>query len=127
MFARRFVLLPLGPELIMQRHERSLPTPAGRGPFAGPLRAFDAVARLLSSRAAAQSTAAHAGGSRRRPSCGRHLAIPRQIRRLEDALGATHFLRGKRHVEMTGQRALPLRNLAPQLVQMNVALCATSS
>ena len=66
-------------------------------------------------------------GSRRRPSCGRHLAIPRQIRRLEDALGATHFLRGKRHVEMTGQRALPLRNLAPQLVQMNVALCATSS
>ena len=56
----------------------------------GPLRAFEAVARLLSFRAAAEEL---------------HLtqpAISRQIRGLEDELGAALFSRGTRHVELTG-------------------------
>ena len=73
----------------------------------GPLRAFEAVARLLSFRAAAEEL---------------HLtqpAVSRQIRGLEDELGATLFLRGTRHVELTGPGALLLRNVAPLLAQMD--------
>lgn len=73
----------------------------------GPLRAFEAVARLLSFRAAAEEL---------------HLtqpAISRQIRSLEDELGATLFLRGTRHVEVTGAGALLLRHVAPLLAQMD--------
>ena len=73
----------------------------------GPLRAFEAVARLLSFRAAAEEL---------------HLtqpAISRQIRSLEDELGATLFLRGTRHVELTSPGALLLRSVAPLLVQMD--------
>ena len=61
----------------------------------GPLRAFEAVARRLSFRAAAEEL---------------HLtqpAISRQIRSLEDELGAALFLRGTRHVELTGAGAAP--------------------
>jgi LysR family glycine cleavage system transcriptional activator len=55
----------------------------------GPLRAFEAVGRLLSFRGAAEEL--HLTQS----------AISRQIRSLEDELGAPLFLRGTRHVELT--------------------------
>lgn len=73
----------------------------------GPLRAFEAVARLLSFRAAAEEL---------------HLtqpAISRQIRSLEDELGTALFLRGTRHVEITGAGAQLLRSVAPLLVQLD--------
>jgi LysR family transcriptional regulator, glycine cleavage system transcriptional activator len=73
----------------------------------GPLRAFEAVARLLSFRAAGEEL---------------HLtqpAISRQIRGLEDEIGAALFHRGTRHVELTGAGALLLRNVAPLLAQMD--------
>ncbi len=76
----------------------------------GPLRAFEAVARRLSFRAAAEEL---------------HLtqpAISRQIRSLADELGATLFLRGTRHVEITGAGALLLRSVAPQLAQLDTAV-----
>lgn len=59
----------------------------------GPLRAFEAVARLLSFRGAAEEL---------------HLtqpAISRQIRALEEEIGCTLFLRGTRHVELTADGA----------------------
>ena len=59
----------------------------------GPLRAFEAVARRSSFRAAGEEL---------------HLtqpAISRQIRSLEDEIGATLFLRGTRHVELTSAAA----------------------
>lgn len=55
----------------------------------GPLRAFEAVARLLSFRAAADEL--HLTQS----------AISRQIRSLEEEIGCSLFLRGTRHVELT--------------------------
>lgn len=73
----------------------------------GPLRAFEAVARLLSFRAAAEEL---------------HLtqpAISRQIRGLEDELGTALFLRGTRHVELTGAGAQLLRSVAPLLAQLD--------
>ncbi len=73
----------------------------------GPLRAFEAVARRLSFRAAAEEL---------------HLtqpAISRQIRSLEDELGATLFLRGTRHVELTGPGSTLLQSVAPLLAQMD--------
>jgi LysR family transcriptional regulator, glycine cleavage system transcriptional activator len=59
----------------------------------GPLRAFEAVARLLSFRAAAEEL--HLTQS----------AISRQIRSLEEEIGCTLFLRGTRHVELTADGA----------------------
>jgi LysR family glycine cleavage system transcriptional activator len=76
----------------------------------GPLRAFEAVARRLSFRAAAEEL---------------HLtqpAISRQIRSLEDELGATLFLRGTRHVELTGPGTQLLQTVAPLLEQMDRAV-----
>ena len=73
----------------------------------GPLRAFESVARLLSFRAAADEL---------------HLtqpAISRQIRGLEDELGAQLFLRGTRHVELTGAGTQLLRSVAPLLTQLD--------
>ena len=73
----------------------------------GPLRAFEAVARLLSFSAAAAEL---------------HLtqpAVSRQIRGLEDELGAALFLRGTRHVELTGAGQLLLRNVLPLLRQLD--------
>lgn len=70
------------------------PPPPRQRPLAiGPLRAFEAVARLLSFRAAADEL--HLTQS----------AISRQIRALEDEIGATLFLRGTRHVELTADGA----------------------
>ena len=65
----------------------------------GPLRAFEAVARRLSFRAAGEEL---------------HLtqpAISRQIRSLEEELGAALFLRGTRHVELTGAGSVLLREV----------------
>jgi LysR family transcriptional regulator, glycine cleavage system transcriptional activator len=73
----------------------------------GPLRAFEAVARLLSFRAAAEEL---------------HLtqpAISRQIRSLEEELGAPLFLRGTRHVELTGPGTQLLRSVAPLMTQLD--------
>ncbi|MET0208651.1 MAG: LysR family transcriptional regulator [Burkholderiaceae bacterium] len=55
----------------------------------GPLRAFEAVARRLSFSAAAEELYLT------------QPAVSRQIRSLEEELGATLFLRGTRHVELT--------------------------
>ena len=76
----------------------------------GPLRAFEAVARRLSFRAAAEEL---------------HLtqpAISRQIRGLEEELGAVLFLRGTRHVELTGAGAALLRATAPLLDRLDAAV-----
>lgn len=73
----------------------------------GGLRAFEAVARRLSFRAAAEEL---------------HLtqpAISRQIQSLEDELGTALFLRGTRHVELTGAGNTLLRSVAPWLQQLD--------
>lgn len=73
----------------------------------GPLRAFEAVARLLSFRGAAEEL---------------HLtqpAISRQIRGLEDEIGASLFSRGTRHVELTGAGSTLLRSVEPLLAQLD--------
>ena len=76
----------------------------------GPLRAFEAVARLSSFRAAGDEL---------------HLtqpAISRQIRSLEDELGAALFIRGTRHVELTGAGTALLRALLPLLERLDGAV-----
>ncbi len=76
----------------------------------GPLRAFEAVARRLSFRAAAEEL---------------HLtqpAISRQISGLEAELGATLFLRGTRHVELTGAGATLLRAAAPMIDRLDASV-----
>ena len=76
----------------------------------GPLRAFEAVARLSNFRAAGEEL---------------HLtqpAISRQIRSLEDELGATLFLRGTRHVELTSAGAALLRVVAPSLDRLDACV-----
>ncbi|MDN3921363.1 LysR substrate-binding domain-containing protein [Roseateles violae] len=70
----------------------------------GPLRAFEAVARLLSFRAAAEEL--HLTQS----------AISRQIRALEDEIGCTLFLRGTRHVELSAD-GTALRSTAVLVLQ----------
>jgi LysR family transcriptional regulator, glycine cleavage system transcriptional activator len=76
----------------------------------GPLRAFEAVARRSSFRAAGEEL---------------HLtqpAISRQIRSLEDEIGATLFLRGTRHVELTSAGAALLRAVAPLLDRLDASV-----
>jgi len=76
----------------------------------GALRAFEAVARRLSFRAAAEEL---------------HLtqpAISRQIRTLEEELGAALFLRGTRHVELTGPGETLLRSVAPLLDRLDATV-----
>jgi LysR family glycine cleavage system transcriptional activator len=73
----------------------------------GPIRAFEAVARRLSFSAAAEEL--HLTQS----------AISRQIRALEDELGATLFLRGTRHVELTSAGTALLRSVAPLLDRLD--------
>ncbi len=73
----------------------------------GNLRAFTAVSRHLSFRAAAEEL---------------HLtqpAISRQIKALEAELGTTLFLRGTRHVELTPTGAGLLRSVEPLLAQLD--------
>lgn len=88
------------------------PRPAARQrPLAlGPVRAFEAVARRLSFRAAADEL--HLTQS----------AVSRQIRALEDELGTVLFLRGTRHVELTGDGATLLRALLPALQRLDTAV-----
>jgi LysR family transcriptional regulator, glycine cleavage system transcriptional activator len=73
----------------------------------GPLRAFEAVARRASFRAAAEEL---------------HLtqpAVSRQIRALEEELGVTLFSRGTRHVALTPAGATLLRTAAPWLARLD--------
>ncbi|MEF7615225.1 LysR substrate-binding domain-containing protein [Aquincola sp. MAHUQ-54] len=76
----------------------------------GPLRAFEAVARRLSFSGAAQEL--HLTQS----------AISRQIRALEEELGAVLFLRGTRSVELTGAGATLLRSAAPLLDRLDATV-----
>ncbi|UUX96471.1 LysR family transcriptional regulator [Aquabacterium sp. J223] len=73
----------------------------------GPLRAFEAVARLSSFRAAGDELFLTQS------------AISRQIRALEDELGAPLFNRGTRHVELTAAGHTLLRALAPLLARLD--------
>jgi LysR family glycine cleavage system transcriptional activator len=76
----------------------------------GPLRAFEAVARRLSFRAAGEEL---------------HLtqpAISRQIRALEEELGVPLFLRGTRHVELTGAGESLLRAVVPLLDRLDASV-----
>ena len=76
----------------------------------GPLRAFEAVARRLAFGAAATEL---------------HLtqpAISRQIRTLELQIGTPLFLRGTRHVELTGAGAALLRTVAPMLDRLDATV-----
>jgi LysR family glycine cleavage system transcriptional activator len=76
----------------------------------GPIRAFEAVARLLSFRGAGEEL--HLTQS----------AVSRQISALEDELGATLFLRGTRHVELTSDGATLLRAVAPALDRLDASV-----
>jgi LysR family glycine cleavage system transcriptional activator len=92
--------------LIINRHESRAPTTARRGPLAG-LRGGGAAASF---RAAGEEL---------------HLtqpAISRQIRSLEDEIGATLFLRGTRHVELTSAGAALLRAVAPWLDRLDASV-----
>jgi LysR family glycine cleavage system transcriptional activator len=85
-------------------------TPRHRALSLGCLRAFEAVARRLSFRGAADEL------SVTQP------AISRQIRSLEEELGNALFLRGTRHVELTGAGAALLRSVAPWLEQLDASV-----
>jgi LysR family glycine cleavage system transcriptional activator len=76
----------------------------------GPIRAFEAVARRSSFSAAADEL--HLTQS----------AVSRQIRALEDELGATLFLRGTRHVELTAAGSALLRSVAPLLDRLDASV-----
>jgi LysR family glycine cleavage system transcriptional activator len=76
----------------------------------GCLRAFEAVARRLSFRAAAEEL------HHTQP------AISRQIKSLEDELGAALFLRGTRHVELTGAGNALLRSVGPWMQQLDTTV-----
>ncbi len=84
---------------------------ANRRPLAvGPLRAFEAVARRSSFSAAAEEL---------------HLtqpAISRQIKGLEDELGAPLFLRGTRSVELTVAGTQLLRGVIPLLQRLDTTV-----
>jgi LysR family glycine cleavage system transcriptional activator len=76
----------------------------------GPLRAFEAVARLLSFSAAGDEL---------------HLtqpAISRQIRSLESEVGAALFLRGTRRVELTAAGGTLLVTVAPLLAKLDATV-----
>ena len=76
----------------------------------GPIRAFEAVARLLSFRGAAEEL--HLTQS----------AVSRQISSLEAEVGASLFLRGTRHVELTADGAVLLRAVAPALDRLDASV-----
>jgi LysR family glycine cleavage system transcriptional activator len=76
----------------------------------GPLRAFEAVARLLSFRAAAEEL------NLTQP------AISRQIKTLEEELGASLFARGTRRVELTSHGAMLQRACVPALERLDASV-----
>lgn len=87
------------------------PVATRRRPLAlGPIRAFEAVARLSSFRAAADEM--HLTQS----------AVSRQIRALEEEIGTVLFSRGTRHVELTGDGAALLRGLEPALERLDATV-----
>ncbi len=84
--------------------------PAHRLLAVGPLRAFEAVARRFSFSAAAEEL---------------HLtqpAISRQIKSLEDELGAPLFLRGTRRVELTSAGTQLLRSVLPLMQRLDTTV-----
>ncbi|GAB4561211.1 MAG: LysR substrate-binding domain-containing protein [Rhizobacter sp.] len=86
-------------------------TPLRRRPLSvGPIRAFEAVSRHLSFRAAADELSLTQS------------AISRQIQALEDDMGATLLLRGTRKVELTAEGAMFLRALAPSLARIDASV-----
>ena len=74
------------------------------------LRAFEAVARCLGFRRAAEEL--HLTQS----------AVSRQIKALEEELGAPLFNRGTRHVELTGDGSTLLRAVAPWLDRLDASV-----
>jgi LysR family glycine cleavage system transcriptional activator len=76
----------------------------------GPLRAFEAVARRLSFSAAADELFLT------------QPAISRQIKALEDELGAPLFVRGTRKVELTGAGVQLLRGVMPLLHKLDTTV-----
>jgi LysR family transcriptional regulator, glycine cleavage system transcriptional activator len=76
----------------------------------GPIRAFEAVSRHLSFRAAADELSLTQS------------AVSRQIQALEEDLGATLLLRGTRKVELTADGAMFLRALAPGLARIDASV-----
>ncbi len=85
--------------------------PASRRPLSlGNLRAFEAVSRLLSFGAAAEQL--HLTQS----------AISRQIKSLEEELGAVLFLRGTRHVQIAPDGQTLLRTVEPWLAKLDGAV-----
>jgi LysR family transcriptional regulator, glycine cleavage system transcriptional activator len=76
----------------------------------GPLRAFEAVARRLSFSAAAEELFLT------------QPAISRQIKALEDELGAPLFVRGTRKVELTGAGVQLLRGALPLLQRLDTTV-----
>ena len=76
----------------------------------GPIRAFEAVSRNLSFRAAAEELSLTQS------------AVSRQIQALEDDLGVTLLLRGTRKVELTPEGAQFLRALAPSLARIDASV-----
>lgn len=78
--------------------------------FVGPIRTFEAVARHLSFRAAADELSLTQS------------AVSRQIQSLEEDLGATLLIRGTRKVELTNDGASFLRALAPCLTRIDTTV-----
>jgi LysR family glycine cleavage system transcriptional activator len=76
----------------------------------GPLRAFEAVARLLSFRAAGEEL--HLTQS----------AVSRQIQSLEEEIGVPLLTRGTRQVALTSAGATLLRATLPALGQLDAAV-----
>jgi len=85
-------------------------TPRRRPLSVGPIRAFEAVSRHLSFRAAADELSLTQS------------AISRQIQSLEEDMGATLLLRGTRKVELTAEGAMFLRALAPSLARIDASV-----
>ena len=79
------------------------------------LRAFEAVARLLSFNAAAEQL--HLTQS----------AISRQIKGLEEELGAVLFLRGTRHVQIAPDGQVLLRTVEPWLARLDAGVAQIRS
>ena len=86
------------------------PTSRSRPVSVGQFRAFEAVARLLNFRAAAEELSLTQS------------AVSRQIQALEDEIGAPLFLRHTRSVQLTGAGAQLLRAVDPALDRIDSAV-----